>query len=78
MSRFPELRKSEFEAFLKEFSRSLRFENDKWVGISAKGKTFTVHNPHGDTRKFRPDLVENVAKDLGITYSEFKAWYDKK
>jgi hypothetical protein len=56
--RFPELRKKEFEQFLDNFARqgSLKFRNNKWIGLSKEGKPFTVHVKHGTTRKYPPAL----------------------
>ena len=78
--RFPELRRGEFEQFLENFckSGSLKFRNNKWIGLTREGKPFTVHVKHGATRKYPPRLVEAVAKDLVVTPEEFKRWYEDK
>lgn len=77
MSRFPELRWKEFERFLQTFSRpgTLKFRNNKWVGLNQSGKPFTVHVKHGSSTKYPPQLVETVAKDLGVSAEEFLNWY---
>ena len=45
MIEFREFRKGEFERSLKAFSRSgsLKYRNNKWVGLNRKGEPFTVH-----------------------------------
>jgi hypothetical protein len=66
MSHYPELLKSEFEAFLDEFSQRVSYKNHKLVGLSIKGKTYTVHQKHGDVwKKARssPDGVGNLPKN---------------
>lgn len=77
MSKFPELKRSEFEAFLLQFSKpgSLKFRNNKWVGLNREGKPFAVHVKHGSTRKYPPPLVEAVARDLKVSLQEFQEWY---
>lgn len=77
MSEFPELKKNEFETFLLYFSKpgSLKFRNNKWVGLNREGKPFTVHAKHGSMRKYPPPLVEAVAKDLRVSLQEFRDWY---
>ncbi|NSW83123.1 MAG: hypothetical protein HPY90_07590 [Syntrophothermus sp.] len=77
MSKFPELNRKEFEAFLLHFSMpgSLRFRNNKWVGLNREGKPFAVHVKHGSTRKYPPPLVEAVARDLKVSFKEFQEWY---
>ena len=77
MSVFPELKRTEFEAFLLQFSKSgsVKFRNNKWVGLNREGKPFTVHVKHGSTRKYPPPLVEAVAKDLRVSLQEFRDWY---
>lgn len=77
MSRFPELRRSDFERFLQTFSRTgtLKYRNNKWVGLNRDGKPFTVHVKHGSGTKYPPSLMEAVAKDLGISAEEFWNWY---
>lgn len=77
MSEFAELRKNDFEAFLLNFSRpdSLKFRNNKWIGLNGEGKPFTVHVKHGNTRKYPPPLVEAVAKDLKVSLQEFQDWH---
>jgi hypothetical protein len=76
----PELRRGEFEQFLENFSKpgSLKFRNNKWIGLTREGKPFTVHVKHGATTKYPPRLVEAVAKDLGVTAEEFRQWYGNK
>jgi len=78
MSSFPELKKIEFEKFLQAFSSpgTLKFRNNKWVGLNRNGKPFTVHIRHGTTKKYPPVLVETVAKDLEVTLKEFKQWWE--
>ncbi|TDA63828.1 MAG: hypothetical protein D9V47_14955 [Clostridia bacterium] len=80
MSRFKELRRAEFEKFLQAFSRpgSLKFRNNKWIGLNREGKPFTVHVRHGKGTEFPPPLVEAVARDLGVTLEEFLAWYERR
>ena len=77
MRKFPELRKDQFEWFLEAFCRSgtLKFRNNKWIGLTRDGRPFVVHVKHGKTRKYPSPLVEAVAKDLGVTQDEFLAWY---
>lgn len=77
MSRFPQLRRSEFHQFLEHFSKpsSVKFRNNKWVGISRDGRPYTVHVHHGQTVKFPPTLVEVVARDLGVSFTEFWEWH---
>ena len=77
MSRFPELKRNEFEAFLLHFSKpgSLKFRNNKWIGLNREGKPFVVHVKHGSTRKYPPPLVEAVAKDLKVPLQQFWEWY---
>jgi len=76
MSKFPELKKGEFEKFLQAFSLpgTLKFHSNKWVGLNRNGKPFTIHVHHGATKKYPPTLVETVAKDLQVTLEEFKQW----
>ncbi len=63
MSRFPELHRGQFQEFLQTFSRpgTLKFRNNKWVGLNRNGKPFVVHVKHGTTRKYPGSLVEAVA-----------------
>lgn len=77
MSEFPELKRNEFEAFLMHFAKpiSVKFRNNKWVGLTGEGRPFTVHVKHGSTRKYPPPLVEAVAKDLKVSIDEFRDWY---
>jgi len=77
MKKFPELHRHEFEQFLEKFSirGSLKFRNNKWIGLTRDGKPFTVHVKHGTTRKYSSRLVEGVAKDLSVTPEEFDEWY---
>ena len=76
MKKFPELRRAEFERFLEAFSRagSLKYRNNKWIGLTRNGKPFTVHLQHGRTRKYSPRLVEAVAKDLDVSVEAFSDW----
>jgi hypothetical protein len=76
VSRFPELHRGQFEKFLEAFTRpgSLRFRNNKWIGLTREGRPFVVHVKHGSTRKYPAPLVEAVAKDLGVTLEEFQEW----
>jgi len=77
MKKFPELHRHEFEQFLEKFSipGSLKFRNNKWIGLTRDGKPFTVHVKHGTTRKYSSRLIEVVAKDLSVTPEEFEKWY---
>ena len=77
MRKFQELHRHEFEQFLERFSirGSLKFRNNKWIGLTRDGKPFTVHVKHGTTRKYPSRLVEAVAKDLSVTLEEFEEWY---
>jgi hypothetical protein len=79
LSEFRELRKAEFQKFLEAFSRSgtLKYRNNKWVGLNRKGEPFTVHVKHGSTRKYSPRLIEAIAKDLCVSREEFTKWYQK-
>lgn len=65
MSRFRELNRNKFERFLQRFSRpgTLRFRNNKWIGLNLEGRPFTVHVKHGGTRKYPPTLVK-IARRL--------------
>jgi hypothetical protein len=78
--KFPELRRREFEQFLERFcmAGSLKFRNNKWIGLTLEGKPFTVHVKHGTTRNYPPRLVEAVARDLRVNPEEFSEWYEKK
>jgi hypothetical protein len=80
MKKFPELHRGEFEQFLETFCRpgSLKFRNNKWIGLTREGKPFTVHVKHGFTRKYPSRLVEAVAKDLAVTQEEFWEWYRER
>ena len=77
MRKFPELRQAQFERFLEAFCRpgTLKFRNNKWIGLAREGRPFVVHVKHGSMRKYPPLLVEAVAKDLGVTQDEFWTWY---
>jgi hypothetical protein len=79
MSRFPELRHAQFERFLATFCRpgTLKFRNNKWLGLTRDGDPFVVHVKHGTTRKYPPPLVEAVAKDLDVSFQEFLKWYQE-
>ena len=79
MRRFPELRRRQFEQFLEEFSSpgSLKFRNNKWIGLTREGKPYTVHVKHGAAIKYPPLLVELVAKDLRVSPEESRQWYNK-
>jgi hypothetical protein len=78
--KFPELHRGEFERFLEEFTEpgSLRYRNNKWLGLTREGKPFAVHVKHGTTKKYSPRLVEAVAKDLCVTPQEFWEWYKNR
>ena len=78
MIEFRELRSGEFEKFLKAFSKAgtLKYRNNKWVGLNRQGEPFTVHVKHGRTRKYSRRLVEAIAKDLLVSREEFVKWYD--
>jgi hypothetical protein len=78
MAKFRELHHKEMQDFLQAFSLpgTLKFRNNKWIGLNRQGRPFTVHVKHGSTRKFPPQLVEAVAKDLGVSAEEFTAWYE--
>ena len=80
MKKYPELHRREFEQFLERFcmAGSLKFRNNKWIGLTRGGKPFTVHVKHGTTKNYSPGLVEAVAKDLRVTPDEFSEWYQKK
>jgi len=77
MKKFPELHRHEFEQFLEKFSLtgSLKFSNNKWIGLTRDGKPFTVQVKHGSTRKYLSRLVGAVAKDLSVSPEEFEKWY---
>lgn len=77
MSKFPELHRGQFEKFLETFARpnTLRFRNNKWIGLTREGNPFVVHVKHGSTRKYPSSLVEAVAKDLSVSQDEFWEWY---
>ncbi len=49
MSEFKELKRGEFERFLEAFGKpgTLKYRNNKWVGLNRKGEPFTVHIKHG-------------------------------
>lgn len=74
---FRELRKSEFQRFLEYFclKGTLKYRNNKWIGLNKEGEPFTVHVKHGSTRKYSKRLVEVVAKDLGVSRTDFEIWY---
>jgi hypothetical protein len=80
VSRFKELRRSEFEKFLIYFSHpnSIKNRNNKLIGLNREGKPFTVHIKHGSSKKFPPSLVEAVARSLGVSLDEFLDWYNNK
>jgi len=80
MSKFPELKKNEFDKFLKIFSKpgALKFRNNKWVGLNRNGKPFTIHVKHDTTRKYPPMLIEAIVRDLEVTAEEFWEWYYKE
>jgi hypothetical protein len=79
VKKFPELHPRDFEQFLERFCKagSLRFRNNKWIGLTREGKPFTVHVKHGTTRNYPSRLVEAVARDLRVTPEEFSEWYKK-
>jgi hypothetical protein len=62
VKKYPELHRREFEQFLERFCMpgSLKFRNNKWIGLARGGKPFTVHVKHGATRSYPPRLVEAV------------------
>jgi hypothetical protein len=80
VKKFPELHRREFVQFLERFcmAGSLKFRNNKWIGLTRGGKPFTVHVKHGTTRNYPSRLVEAVARDLRVTPEEFWEWYEKK
>jgi hypothetical protein len=80
VKKYPELHRREFEQFLERFcmTGSLKFRNNKWIGLTRGGKPFTVHVKHGTTKNYPPRLVEAVAKDLRVTSEEFLEWYKTK
>jgi hypothetical protein len=80
VKKFPELHRREFEQFLERFSMtdSLKFRNNKWIGLTREGKPFTVHVKHGTTRNYPSRLVEAVARDLRVTPEEFSEWHRKR
>jgi hypothetical protein len=80
VKKYPELHRREFEQFLEQFcmTDSLKFRNNKWIGLTRGGKPFTVHVKHGTTINYPPRLVEVVARDLRVTPEEFSEWYQKK
>ncbi|HUW66191.1 MAG TPA: hypothetical protein VMW83_16130 [Spirochaetia bacterium] len=65
------------ERFLENFSLpdTVRFRNNKWLGLNRHGKPYTVHVKHGGSVKYGSSLVQAVAKDLGVTLEEFLEWY---
>ena len=79
MNEFKELRRGEFERFLEAFSKpgTLKYRNNKWVGLNRKGGPFTVHVKHGSTRKYSRRLIEAIAGDLGVSREEFTQWHYK-
>jgi hypothetical protein len=80
VKKYQELHRREFEQFLERFCMpgSLKFRNNKWIGLTRGGKPFTVHVKHGTTRSCPPRLVEAVARDLRVTPEEFREWYKTK
>jgi hypothetical protein len=80
LKKYPELHRGEFERFLERFCivGSLKFRNNKWIGLTRGGKPFTVHVKHGTTRKYPSRLVQAVARDLAVTPEEFEEWYKKE
>jgi hypothetical protein len=77
VKKLPELHRRDFEQFLERFcmAGSLKFRNNKWIGLTREGKPFTVHAKHRTTRSYPSRLVEAVAKDLRVTPEEFFGWY---
>lgn len=77
MSDFWELNRNEFRKFLEYFSEieTLKYRNNKWIGLNKSGEPFTVHVKHGSTRKYPVNLVRAVAKDLCVTQEDFDSWY---
>lgn len=45
MKKYPELHRREFEQFLERFCmrETLKFRNNKWIGLTRGGKPFTMH-----------------------------------
>jgi hypothetical protein len=80
VKKYPELHRREFEQFLERFcmTGSLKFRNNKWIGLTRGGKPFTVHVKHGTSKNYPARLVEAVAKDLRVTPEEFSEWYKTK
>jgi hypothetical protein len=80
VSRFRELHRDDFDRFLQSFSMpgTLRFRNNKWIGMTRDGKPFVVHVKHGSTRKYSPALVEAVARDLRVSAEEFSEWWSNR
>ncbi|NJL59519.1 MAG: hypothetical protein HC887_07625 [Desulfobacteraceae bacterium] len=79
MNKYFELNRNEFQRFLEYFSLpgTLRFRNNKWLGLNREGMPFTVHVKHGSSRKYSPILIEAIAKDLKVTPDEFRRWYEE-
>jgi hypothetical protein len=77
LSEFRELNRNEFIKFLEYFSvkGSLKYRNNKWVGLNKLKEPFTVHVQHGSTRKYPVNLVRAVAKDLYVSQEDFDNWY---
>lgn|GEM_PF-1610220 len=79
MNDFRELNRNEFIKFLEYFSKTgtLKYRNNKWIGLNKLGEPFTVHVQHGSTRKYPVNLVRAVAKDLYVSQEDFDNWYHR-
>ena len=79
MSDYRELNRNEFTKFLEYFSKkdTLKYRNNKWIGLNKSGDPFSVHVKHGSTRKYPVNLVRAVAKDLMVSQDDFDQWYLK-
>ena len=67
MSRFPELRHGQFVRFLEAFCRpgTLKFRNNKWIGLTRQGRPFVVHVKHGSTREVPAAFGRGCSKGSG-------------
>ena len=67
MNKFKELNRREFEQFLEKFCSpgSLKFRNNKWIGLTRERKPFTVHVKHGmadnNSTGYQPALQSGTA-----------------
>jgi hypothetical protein len=77
LSGFRELNRNEFMKFLEYFCEidTLKYRNNKWIGLNKLGEPFTVHVKHGSTRKYPINLVRAAAKDLCVSQEDFDSWY---